>query len=80
MCILLGSVAGPNHLLKGFALHVYKPTVQLIASHSLCLVSQVVTFSLGDCSLYACANLLYPTISYVNICSTLMCVYMYDGM
>ena len=63
MCILLANVAGPNHLLTGCkcTLHVHKPTVQLVASRNLFLDIQVVTLLLGKCSLFAHANLCYPT-------------------
>ena len=43
------------------ALHVHKPTEQLVASGSLFLDIQVVTFLLGDCRLFARANLYYLT-------------------
>ena len=43
------------------SLHVYKPTVQPVASCVLFLYIQVVTFLLKEMTLFARANLCYPT-------------------
>ena len=51
-------------------LHVYKPTVGPVASRRLFFDVQVVTLLLGE----------YTLIFFNNICSTLTCVYAYDGM
>ena len=69
MCILLASVLHVS--LHGLhmpydtltcTLHVYKPTVQPVASHSLFLDIQVVTLLLGGFTLFANAHALYrPT-------------------
>ena len=66
-------------------LHVYKPTVQPVASRRLFFDLQVVTIWLVEFTLLARANLYYPTTRlrlyfFTNICSTLTCVYTYDGM
>ena len=77
MFVFLVSVAGDSHVLAGFAhtlacaLHVYKPTVQPVASHCLFLDIQVATLLLGGFSLCARANLYYPTIRVFSYFSTI---------
>ena len=59
----------PIHLLALYVLydtltctlHVYKPTIQPVANHSLFLEIQVVTLLLGEYTLFARANLNIPT-------------------
>ena len=47
-------------------LHVYKPTLQPVASRRLFFDVQVVTLLLGEHTLFACANIYYPT---TRLCS-----------
>ena len=68
MCILLTSIVGSPHLLTLFEcpVCVYKPTVRPVASRSLFLNIQLLTLLLVEYTLFARANLYYPTI---RLCS-----------
>ena len=65
--IFLASVSGASCVLTGFAcalmytLLAYKPTAWPVASHSLYLDIQIVALLLEQFSLFARANLYYPT-------------------
>ena len=65
-------------------LHVYKPAVWPVASRRLLFDIKFVTLLLREFNLFALANLYYPAIRLPhivnNICSTLACIYMHDGM
>ena len=88
MCIPLASVARSPHSLAGFAravkyTHVYlasfEPTVGSEANCSLFFDVQVMTLLLGKYTLFARANLNYPTTSLRSYFSTIfaahLCVY-----